>query len=140
MSKSLKYLALLALVPLLTAGLSSNYIIDADAAKSQGSNAPGRLGGDSYGSKNSSIVCGDVLCKDYPGGKAGWDEDRGKSQITITPQSTATDTPKPSMTTEGSETSDLTEKDLGSVLRLSRANVPAEIPMHTGFYDGGKVH
>jgi hypothetical protein len=34
----------------------------------------------------------------------------------------------------------MTEKDLGSVLRLSRANVPAEIPMHKGFYNGGEVH
>ena len=140
MNKSLKYLALLALAPLLTAGLSSNYIIDADAAKSQGSNAPGRLGGDSYGSRNSGIVCGDVLCKDYPGGKAAWDEDQGKLRTTVTPQTTTTETPKPSMTTEDSETSALTEKDLGSVLRLSRANVPAEIPMHTGFYNGGLVH
>ena len=138
MDKSLKYLAILALVPLFTAGLSSNYITDADAAKSQGANAPGRLGGDSYGSRNSSIVCGDVLCKDYPGGKAGWDEDRGKSQPTATPQSV--DEPKPSVTTEETETTVLTEKDLGSVLRLSRANVPAEIPMHTGFYNGGQVH
>jgi len=29
---------------------------------------------------------------------------------------------------------------LGSVLRLSRANVPATIPLHQGFYDGGDVY
>ena len=38
------------------------------------------------------------------------------------------------------ESNDLTEADLGSVLRLSRANVPATIPMHQGFYDGGDVY
>jgi len=32
------------------------------------------------------------------------------------------------------------ESDLGSVLRLSRANVPATIPLHQGYYDGGEVH
>ena len=34
---------------------------------------------------------------------------------------------------------EITEADLGSVLRLSRANVPATIPMHQGYYDGGDV-
>ena len=29
---------------------------------------------------------------------------------------------------------------MGSVLRLSRANVPATIPMHQGYYDGGDVY
>ena len=87
MNKSLKYLAILALIPLFTAGMTSNYFTEADAAKSQGGNAPGRLGGDSYGSKNNGIVCGDVLCKDYPGGKAGWDADQGKSKTTVIPQS-----------------------------------------------------
>lgn len=33
-----------------------------------------------------------------------------------------------------------TEADLGSALRLSRANVPATIPMHHGYYDGGDVY
>ncbi len=28
----------------------------------------------------------------------------------------------------------------GSVLRLSRANVPAEIPLHQGYYNGGDVY
>ncbi len=31
------------------------------------------------------------------------------------------------------ETMEETEADLGSVLRLSRANVPATIPMHHGY-------
>lgn len=35
---------------------------------------------------------------------------------------------------------EVTEKDLGSELRLSRANVPATIPMHQGYYDGEDVY
>ncbi|KFM16332.1 hypothetical protein AAA799D11_00698, partial [Marine Group I thaumarchaeote SCGC AAA799-D11] len=35
---------------------------------------------------------------------------------------------------------EITEADLGSVLRLSRANVPATIPMHQGYYGGGDVY
>jgi len=50
MNKSFKYLAILALIPLFTAGMTSNYI-EADAAASQ-------------------VVCGDVLCKRYHGGRA----------------------------------------------------------------------
>jgi len=38
------------------------------------------------------------------------------------------------------ESEELTEADLGSVLRLSRANVPATIPLHQGFYDGEDVY
>ncbi len=33
----------------------------------------------------------------------------------------------------------VTEADLGSVLRLSRANIPTDIPLHQGYYDGGDV-
>ena len=35
---------------------------------------------------------------------------------------------------------EMTEDDLGSVLRLSRANVPATIPMHQGYYNGESVY
>ena len=138
MNKSLKYLAILSLIPLFTAGLASNYFTEADAAtKSQGSEAAGRVGVNSFGSANNGIVCGDVLCKDYPGGKAGWEADQGKSKTTVIPQSTekTTTTPKADTTK-----TDVTEKDPDSVLRLSRANVPAEIPMHKGFYNGGEVY
>ncbi|QLH07450.1 DUF7482 domain-containing protein [Nitrosopumilus ureiphilus] len=136
MNKSLRYIAILALIPLFTAGMASNYFTEADAAKSQGSNAPGRIGTNSYGSANNGVVCGDVLCKDYPGGKAGWEADQGKVTAKV-PQPTQKTTTKAETTTE---TTDVTEKDLGSVLRLSRANIPTEIPMHKGFYNGGEVY
>jgi hypothetical protein len=44
-----------------------------------------------------------------------------------------------SMMEETSE-DEITEADLGSVLRLSRANVPATIPMHQGYYNGEDVY
>jgi len=133
MNKSLRCIAILSLIPLFTAGMASNYFTEADATQSQGANAPGRLGGDSYGSKNNSIVCGGVLCKDYLGGKAGWDADQGKATKDI-PKNTMKIT-----TTSESDTTRTTDKDLSSVLKLSRANIPTEIPMHKGFYNGGEV-
>ena len=135
MNNSLKYLAILALVPLFTAGMTSNYFVEADAAtKSQGSNAPGRVGANSYGSANNGIVCGDVLCKDYPGGRAGWEEDQKAKSTAVTPRSVPQEREVPL-------TQDTTEsKDMGSMLKLSRANVPTEIPMHQGYYDGGEVY
>lgn len=137
MNKSLRYLAILALIPLFTTGMDSNYFVEVDAAKSQGSNALGRVGVNSYGSANAGVVCGDVLCKDYPGGRAGWEEDKkSSSTVSQSPKTTESSTQK---TDESVETTDVTEKDLGSVLRLSRANVPATIPMHQGYYDGGDV-
>jgi len=130
---------MLALLPLFTASIASNYVTEADAVtKSKGSQAPGRVGANSYGSANNGVVCGEVLCKDYPGGKAGWDADQEKvtAKVSQSTQKTTT-TPKAETT---SETTDVTEKDLGSVLRLSRANIPTEIPMHKGFYNGEEVY
>ena len=150
MKKSLKYLAILTLIPMFTAGMTSGSLIEADATKSQGADAPGRVGANSYGSANANIVCGDVLCKDYPGGKAGWDEDQKKSQSGATTseqqRSTSQVTEEEKQTTTASVPSHVTEQtipedaDLGSVLKLSRANVPATIPMHQGYYDGDEVY
>jgi len=130
---------MLALLPLFTASIASNYVTEADAVtKSKGSQAPGRVGANSYGSANNGVVCGEVLCKDYPGGKAGWDADQEKVTAKVSqPTQKTTTTPKAETT---SETTDVTEKDLGSVLRLSRANIPTEIPMHKGFYNGEEVY
>ena len=138
MNKSLKYLAILALVPLFTAGLTTDYQT-ADAAKSQGKNAPGRMSVQSYGSANAGIICGDVLCKDYPGGKAGYDADQGKSNAPPSTRAETTVTEKPKATQESQTTMSSTD-DSGSVLRLARANVPATIPMHQGYYNGESVY
>ena len=44
---------------------------DAEAVKSQGKNAPGRIAVNSYGSANSNIVCGDRLCSEVKSSDAG---------------------------------------------------------------------
>ena len=44
--------------------VSVDLIPDAEALKSQGSNTPGRVGANSYGSANAGIVCGDRLCSE----------------------------------------------------------------------------
>jgi len=147
MNKSLKYLAILALIPLFTTGMTSGSF-EANAVQSQGENAPGRIGTGSYGSANNNTVCGDVLCKDYPGGRADWEEDQKSRSSTAERQSVPQATEEELKTTEETQSvPQATEEemmaeeyDMGSVLKLSRANVPATIPMHQGYYNGGEVH
>ena len=127
MNKSLRYLAILAIVPLFTAGLGTDYFTDADAIKSKG------VGTSKYGSGTG--ICGLDLCSNFPGGRAAWEADQGS---TITPVAPVKE--EPMEETYEEESKELTEADLGSVLRLSRANVPATIPMHQGFYDGEDVY
>jgi len=122
-------MAILALVPLFTAGMTSNYLTDANAATS------------------NKVVCGDVLCKNYPGGRSGWEEDKKSGSSTVTPQpapqvskevSTQKEVQKnvePKTTTQKS-----TESSMESQLKLSRANVPATIPLHQGYYNGEDVY
>src|SRR3990172_4744695 len=127
--KSIKYLGLLLILPLITMALTTNYIIEADAEKGQG------VPSNSYGSKNKGIVCGDRLCSEIPGGK---DAIKNEKPVPST-------TPKSSMTSKSEKMEDKSmtsmqdNSDLGSVLKLSRANVPATIPLHQGFYNGGDV-
>ncbi len=63
MNNNAKLTSLLMILPLFAVILVTNFQ-DADAVKSQGKNAPGRLGTDSYGSKNANKVCGDKLCSE----------------------------------------------------------------------------
>ena len=130
MNKSLRYLAILAVLPLFSAGLGTSYFSDADALKGEGVRTA------QYGS--STGVCGLQLCSEYPGGKEAWLADQGRT----TPAAPVIEEEEheemhDDMHDEHEES--LTEADLGSVLRLSRANVPATIPMHQGYYDGGEV-
>ncbi|MCH6586500.1 MAG: hypothetical protein IH792_05685 [Thaumarchaeota archaeon] len=138
MNKSLRYIAILAIIPLFTAGLTTDYFTDADALKSKGT------GTSKYGS--STNICGLQLCSEFPGGKAAWIE----QQKIPTPVAPVTEEEiieaedkisiEDSMMEEESMMEDITEADLGSVLRLSRASVPAVIPLHQGYYDGGDVY
>ncbi len=128
MNTTLKIIAFLAILPLFTSALTQNYVIEADAEKSKGENAPGRIGVQSYGSANKGVVCGDRLC----------------SQVSVTPkpiqeQKTEQKQKVEQKQTKTEQTTSQTA-DAGSVLKLSRANVPAKIPMHQGFYDGKEVY
>jgi len=147
MNKSLRYIALLAIIPLFTTGLTTDYFTDADAIKGKG------VGTSKYGS--STDVCGLQICSEIPGGKAAWmeqqkmptllapvtEEETIELEEEITMEETVMDEAmmeEPMM--EETMMEKITEADLGSVLRLSRANVPAVIPLHQGYYDGGDVH
>ena len=60
MKQSLKYVGLLAILPLAMVALSPDLIADASAQKAEGS--PGSVSPKSYGSATDDIVCGDRLC------------------------------------------------------------------------------
>ena len=126
MNKSLRYIALLAILPLFTAGMTTDYFSDAEALKSKGT------GTSKYGSATG--ICGLQLCSEIPGGKAAWEA--GQKQVT--PVAPVEEKMEEAMMEETME--EETEADLGSVLRLSRANVPATIPMHQGYYNGEDVY
>ncbi|AFS82559.1 DUF7482 domain-containing protein [Candidatus Nitrosopumilus sediminis] len=132
MNKSLRYIALLAILPLFTAGMTTDYFSDAEALKSKG------IGTSKYGS--STGICGLQLCSEIPGGKAAWEAGQKK----VTPVASVEEKMEAMMKHDESmmeaTMEDETEADLGSVLRLSRANVPATIPMHQGYYNGEDVY
>ncbi len=86
MRKIVTYLGLLAVLPMLTVAISDNYPTDADGTKSQGENAPGRVGAKSYGSANNNIVCGDRLCSEVPGGKTAFEKETAIPESPIPPQ------------------------------------------------------
>ena len=139
MNKRLRITAILAILPLFATGLGTDYFSDVDALKSQGT------GTSKYGS--STNICGLDLCSNYPGGRAGWEADQGSSNVSpVTPVEKESmkkeSMKKESMKKESMEAhhEELTEEDLGSLLRLSRANVPATIPLHQGFYNGDDVY
>ncbi|MFQ5475645.1 MAG: hypothetical protein ACE5DT_01270 [Nitrosopumilus sp.] len=131
MNKSLRYIAILALVPLFTAGLGTDYFTDVDALKSKGTATS------SYGS--STNICGLQLCSEYSGGKAAWEAEKGKAAPVAPVEEEKEEAMMEKETMMEAPEEEITEADLGSVLRLSRANVPATIPLHQGYYDGGEV-
>ena len=77
MNKSLRYLAILAIVPLFTAGLGTDYFTDVDAIKGKG------VGTSKYGSDTG--ICGLDLCSNFPGGRAAWEADQGSTITPVTP-------------------------------------------------------
>jgi hypothetical protein len=129
--KSIKYLGLLLILPLITMALTANYITEADAEKGKG------VPSSSYGSKNKGIVCGDRLCSEIPGGKDAIKNE--KPTASAVPTKPSMTSPKSEKMEDKSMSSIQDNSDLGSVLKLSRANVPATIPLHHGFYNNGDV-
>jgi hypothetical protein len=131
MNANLKYLGFLAILPLLTVALTTDYIGEADAiTKSAGT------GTNKFGSATKSIVCGDRLCS----------ETGGETKMPSVSQESEEESMDDTMIEEESmddtmiEEESMEEMTPGSVLRLSRANVPATIPMHQGYYNGEAVY
>jgi len=141
MNKTLKYVGLLAILPLFTVVITTGFVDDAFAKTSKWYNTP--------------KICGDKICSAQSASADEAEREKARMNLAkgITPveekEEPKMDEPameKPSMEekkemmeeTMMEETFD--ESDLGSVLRLSRANVPATIPLHQGYYDGGEVH
>ena len=81
------------------------------------------------------------MCSEIPGGKAAWEEQKGQTTpVAPVIEEEAMMEKDDSMMEEEAMMEEVTEADLGSVLRLSRANVPAVIPLHQGYYEGGDVY
>jgi len=140
---------------LMTATIAAtvSWIEPAEALKSAGSEAPGRVPPSSFGSANKFIVCGDKLCSEYPGGYEQFKRDQGESSrigtktvVPTAPTPAPTPAPAPTLVPTPAPEPETTMEELveevapGSVLRLSRANVPAMIPMHQGYYNGEPVY
>jgi len=60
MNQKIKYIGLLAILPLAMVALTPELVDDAHAQKAEGS--PGSQSPKSYGSATDDIVCGDRLC------------------------------------------------------------------------------
>ncbi len=67
MNQKMKYIGLMAILPLAMIALAPDYISEADAQKSEGS--PGQISPKSYGSATNDVVCGASLCS-TPAGSA----------------------------------------------------------------------
>ncbi len=135
MNKNLKYLGLLAILPLLTVALTTDYISEADAiTKSAGTGAK------QYGSATAGKVCGDRLCSETGGKTVLPSEPVETEETEEAMEETMEETMDDTMEDKMMEDESMETMDPGSVLRLSRANVPATIPMHQGFYDGEAVY
>jgi hypothetical protein len=136
MNTTLKFIAFLAILPLFTAGLMQSYDV-VFAEKSQGT--PSK----SYGSKNAGIVCGDRLCSEVSVTQPVQEKTEQKKMDDK--QMMDKHMADKEMMDKKMDDKHMMEKtemstDAGSVLKLSRANVPAKIPMHQGFYNSGDVY
>ncbi len=67
MNQKMKYIGLMAILPLAMIALAPDYISEADAQKAEGS--PSQISPKSYGSATNDVVCGASLCS-TPAGSA----------------------------------------------------------------------
>ena len=132
MNKILKYAGLLAILPLFTVALSDNMVFASH-------NTP------------SKRICGDKICDAQNGFDAEAEREQMRQEIRNPPAAPEEpdasveeemEAPKkaPEMEEKMTMEESFDEADLGSVLKLSRANVPATIPLHKGFYNGEAVY
>ncbi len=155
MNKTLKYFGILAILPLLTVALTIDYSSEAD-----GSKAVGPKGAKSYGSKTANKVCGDRLCSESEPTPQASSSTRKTPSTSVSKTSVEEIQEKIAERTVEEEpmeeepmeeemmeekpmqqvTTMADEQALGSLLKLSRANVPATIPLHQGYYDGESVY
>ena len=90
----------------------------------------------------NSVVCGDRLCSEYPGGRAAFES-----------MMEGVYAPPGSGSSPGVEDAAMVSPAMPAAapvsapgaaeakkLTLARASVPAAIPMHMGYYDGGEVY
>ncbi|MCZ6582163.1 MAG: hypothetical protein O6761_03200 [Thaumarchaeota archaeon] len=127
MNSKLKYLGLLVILPVFTFALATDFNLIAEAIKAKGT--PGKQYGGFSDLRNR--VCGDRLCSEVPSAPA---------PVMPKEEEAVEEAVEEEMMVEEEMEVELEEKDLGSVLRLSRANVPAIIPMHQGFFNGDSVY
>ena len=129
MNTTLKIIALLAILPLLTMAFTQSYFTEAAAEKGKG------VPSHSYGSRNAGIVCGDRLCS-VPATQLVKEQKVEQKQMMKDNTMMKNNTMM-----EQTMTDKMTQAvDAGSVLKLSRTNVPTKIPLHQGFYNGKEVY
>ncbi len=121
---SLKYVTVIAVLPLLlsTAGIGIASQAHAD----------------------SSMVCGLQLCSDILGGRAAWVQEQTRSIVAPSTDETVEQQQNDQMAPDEMDVPTVDKQEEADqnpmTLRLSRTNVPAEIPMHMGYYDGQEVY
>jgi len=166
MNKTLKYFGLLAILPLLTVAITANYAPEADALKGQGVSSA-RYGSATAKIVCGDRLCSEISGGYEAWIEGKGQSSRTTVPTAPAPEMEAMDSMEEemdSMKAKEMDAMDSMEKEMeladsmkakememmdsmeeekadpGSVLRLSRANVPAVIPLHQGFYDGGDVY
>jgi hypothetical protein len=147
MNNTIKYLGLLSILPFFTVVLTSNFMYDDVFAQN-------------YNKSDADTKCrtGQVLVYHFNRGNYICTSEAGAAmwvrtgQAEIVSQDTTSEekpseskqetikTPATQPSTSTKEQKVYAENDLGSILKLARANVAATIPLHKGYYNGESVY